>query len=68
MLLNEFLKEHRKAGDDHRKVEEQGRTVKELEGLVTNQQKQIDKLTAGLQRVSDEVELTKPCPKVVANH
>ena len=68
MLLNEFLKEHRKAGGEHRKVEEQGRTIKELEGLVTNQQKQIDKLTAGLQRVSGEVELAKPVPKAVASN
>ena len=68
MLLNEFLKEHRKAAEEHRKVEEQGRTIQELKGLVTNQQKQIDKLTAGLQRVSDEVELAKPVSKVVSNN
>ena len=67
MLLNEFLKEHRKATEEHRKAEEQGRTIQELKGLLTNQQKQIEKLTAGLQKVSDEVELAKPAPKVVAN-
>ena len=66
MLLNEFLKEHLKAAEEHRKVEEQGRTIRELKGLVTNQQKQIEKLTAGLQRVSVEVELAKPSPKAVA--
>ena len=68
MLLNEFLKEHRKAAEEHRKVEEQGRTIQELKGLVTIQQKQIDKLTAGLQRVSDEVELAKPVSKAVASN
>ena len=68
MLLNEFLKEHRKAAEEHRKVEEQGRTIQELKGLVTNQQKQIDKLTVGLQRVSDEVELAKPVSKAVASN
>ena len=67
MLLNEFLKEHQKATEEHRKAEEQGRTIQELKGLLTNQQKQIEKLTAGLQKVSDEVELAKPAPKVVAN-
>jgi len=46
MLLNEFLKEHRK--------------VEELE-------KQIEKLTAGLQKVSAEVELSRPTPQVVVN-
>ena len=68
MLLNEFLKEHRKATAEQCKVQEQGRTIQELIGLVRNQQKQIEKLTAGLQRVSVEVELAKPSPKTVANH
>jgi uncharacterized coiled-coil protein SlyX len=67
MLLNEFLKEHRKATAEQCKVEEQDRTIQELKGLVTNQQKQIEKLTEGLQRVSQEVKLVKPAPKVVAN-
>jgi len=67
MLLNEFLKEHLKAAEEHRKVEEQGRMIQELKGLVTTQEKQIEKLGAGLQRVSEEVKLAKPPPKVVAN-
>jgi hypothetical protein len=46
MLLNEFLKEHRK--------------VQALE-------KQVEKLTAGLQKVSDELEASKPAPQVVNN-
>jgi trimeric autotransporter adhesin len=47
MLLNEFLKEHRK--------------VEQLE-------KQVEKLTAGLQKVSDELELNKPAPRTVLNN
>ena len=46
MLLNEFLKEHRK--------------VQEL-------QKQIEALTTGLQKVNDQLELTKTAPQLVAN-
>jgi hypothetical protein len=46
MLLNEFLKEHRK--------------VQDLE-------KQVEKLTAGLQKVSDQLELSKPAPRMVGN-
>jgi len=45
MLLNEFLKEHRK--------------VQELEANAARQQKQIEALTAGLQKVSDQLELSK---------
>jgi hypothetical protein len=46
MLLNEFLKEHRK---------------------VEQMQKQIDALTAGLQRVSAQLELSKSAPQTVKN-
>jgi hypothetical protein len=53
MLLNEFLKEHRK--------------VQELEANGVRQQKQIQELTAGLQRVSAQVETSRPTPQVVVN-
>ncbi len=53
MLLNEFLKEHRV-------VQEQGATIARLE-------KQIDALTAGLQKVSAQLEASKPAPQVVNN-
>jgi hypothetical protein len=47
MLLNEFLKEHRK--------------VEALE-------KQVEKLAAGLQKVSTQLEASKPTSQVVANN
>jgi hypothetical protein len=53
MLLNEFLKEHRKN-------EQQEATIALL-------QKQIGALTAGLQKVSAQLEATKPAPQVVNN-
>jgi trimeric autotransporter adhesin len=59
MLLNEFLKEHAKV--------EQLR--KDFESKIAEQQKQIEALTAGLQRVSAQVEVSKPAPRtVVSNH
>jgi trimeric autotransporter adhesin len=57
MLLNEFLKEHRK-------VEQQR---KDFEGAIARQQKQIEVLTAGLQKVSAQLELSKPAPQTAAN-
>jgi Chaperone of endosialidase len=57
MLLNEFLKEHRK--------NEQQR--KDFEAAIAQQQKQIEALTAGLQRVSAQLEMSKPAPQVVNN-
>jgi hypothetical protein len=53
MLLNEFLKEHKK-------LEEQG-------VVVAHQQKQIEALTAGLQKVSAELEASKAAPQTVLN-
>ncbi len=71
MLLNEFLKEHKK-------VEKQQATITELKSTVTQQQKdfeatapqqqrQIEALTAGLQKVSAQLEASKPAPQVVNN-
>jgi len=57
MLLNEFLKEHRK--------NEQQR--KDFQATIARQQKQIDALSAGLQRVSAQLEASKPAPQVVNN-
>jgi len=54
MLLNEFLKEHRK--------------VERLEGIVTQQQKQIEALTATVQKVSDQIALGKHAPQLVADN
>jgi len=53
MLLNEFLKEHR--------------NVQELKSTLAQQQKQIEALTAGLQKVSAQLELSKPVPQTVLN-
>jgi len=75
MLLNEFLKEHRT-------VEEQQATITDLKSSADNQraistkqdatiakqQKQIEALTAGLQKVSDRLELSKPAPQMVADN
>jgi hypothetical protein len=53
MLLNEFLKEHHK--------------VQELEANAARQQKQIEVLTTGLQKVSAELEARKSSPQIVLN-
>jgi hypothetical protein len=64
MLLNEFLKEHRT-------VQEQKAIVAQLkqdfQSRLAEQQKQIEKLTAGLQKVSAQVEASKPAPHVAKN-
>ena len=54
MLLNEFLKEHKT-------VQEQGATIRRLE-------KQVEALTAGLQKVGAQLELSEPAPQTVKNN
>ncbi|PYL60075.1 MAG: hypothetical protein DMF31_05375 [Verrucomicrobia bacterium] len=53
MLLNEFLKEHKI-------VQEQG-------AMIASQQKQIDALSAGLQKVTAQLELNRSAPQTVLN-
>jgi len=54
MLLNEFLKEHRKN--------------EQQEAMIARQQKQIDALTVGLQKVSEQIQMRRPAPQVVLNN
>ena len=71
MLLNEFLKQHRKN-------EEQGRDIQEQKAIIARQQKQIDALTGGLQKVSaqlaaaslsrDGLEASQPAQQITANN
>jgi hypothetical protein len=61
MLLNEFLKAHRKIQELEASNAQQQRNFAE-------QQKRIDALTAGLQRVSAQLELSKSAPQTVLNN
>ena len=61
MLLNEFLKEHRKG-------QEQDATIAQLKSAVAEQQKQIKALTSGLEKVSAQLETSKPAPQIVGNN
>ena len=81
MLLNEFLKEHRTVEKQSRKIQEQETTItqlkQEFESKFVEQQKQIEALTAGLQKVSAQLvaaspsdgglELNKLAPQVASN-
>jgi uncharacterized coiled-coil protein SlyX len=56
-------------------VQEQEATITELksaaakqEANAAHQQKQIEALTAGLQKLSAQVEIRKPAPQVVNNN
>jgi hypothetical protein len=86
MLLNEFLKEHRKVESLERAVARQekdftatiaqqkkdfasqlARQQKAFEAKFAQQQEQVEALTATVQKVSNQVALSKPAPQLVAN-
>ena len=61
MMLNEFLKEHKR-------VEEQQNQIERQQAAIAHQQKQIEALTAGLQKVSAQLEVSKAVPQKVVNN
>src|SRR6266550_2970269 len=67
MLLNEFLKEHKKVEAQHGKIEKQEAAITELKSNLADQHKQIQTLIAGLQKVCTQVGVSAPAAKVVAN-
>jgi hypothetical protein len=79
MLLNEFLKEHSKVEELQVHITELNSRVAKQEALAAQQQKsfqsklaeqdkQIEALTSGLEKVSAQLEMTKSAPQVVSNN
>jgi hypothetical protein len=63
MLLNEFLKEHRK-------VEQQEATIihlrQDFQSKLAEQEKKIEALTVGLEKVTAQLQAGRSAPQVVA--
>ena len=60
MLLNEFLKEHKK-------VEEQQASIGQLKSEMQTMVAQLKEQAAQIQKVSAQLEVSKPAPQVVVN-
>ncbi len=82
MLLNEFLKEHRKVEEQQAAIAELKSTVaqqqkefeayaaeqqKDFQSKFAEQQKQIRTLASGLEKVGAQLEIKKPAPQTVLN-
>jgi hypothetical protein len=67
MLLNEFLKEHRTVQELKAAGVKQTAIAQEQAATITQMKKQIEALTATVQKVSDQLELSKPAPQLVSN-
>ncbi|HEU0210256.1 MAG TPA: tail fiber domain-containing protein [Candidatus Udaeobacter sp.] len=61
MLLNEFLKEHQQ-------VEEQEKTLGELKVAFGRQEEELRSLRSGLEKVNNQLELSRPAARVVSNN
>ena len=65
MLLNEFLKEHRKISQLEATLTQQQTS---FQSKVAEQEKEIEALRSGLQKVSAQIEMTKAASKVVVRN
>ena len=68
MLLNEFLKEHRKVQEQEATITQLKSTVAKQEATAAHQQKEIEALTAGLQKVSAQIQMSRSAPQIVLNN
>ena len=73
MLLNEFLKEHRKIEAQQSKIDKQEATMTELRSVIAQQQEGMEVLATRLeeqasqiQKVSAQIGVSKPASKVAA--
>ena len=67
MLLNEFLKEHRKVQEQGRKAQEQEATNTQLKKGMEVLTAQLKEQAAQIQKVSAQLEAGKPAPRMVIN-
>jgi hypothetical protein len=75
MLLNEFLKEHRKVEEQEATITQVKSTVAKQEAAIAEQQQEIKALTASvkqqaaqIQKVSDQLEVSKATPQIVVSN
>jgi hypothetical protein len=68
MLLNEFLKEHRKVEQQDRKMQLQEATIAELKSGMKTLAATLNEQAAQLQKVSARIEVSKSAPRTVVNN
>ena len=68
MLLNEFLKEHRKVEEQNRKIQEQEATITQLEKGMKTVVARLEEHAAQIQKVSAKLEARKSSPQIVLNN
>src|SRR5437899_4284977 len=67
MLLNEFLKGHRKVETQSRKIQEQETTITQLKKEMETVVARLKEQDSRIQKVSARIELDRPAPRTVLN-
>jgi hypothetical protein len=67
MLLNEFLKEHRRVQEQAREIQQQKATISELKNGMETVVARLKEQDSRIQKVSAQIEMGRPTPKVVLN-
>jgi len=67
MLLNEFLKEHRRVQEQAREIEQQKATITELKKGMETVVARLKEQDSRIQKVSAQIEMGRPTTKVVLN-
>jgi uncharacterized protein YgiM (DUF1202 family) len=65
MLLNEFLKEHKKVQELEATLAQEQNDV---QSKLAEQEKQIAVLASGLRKVSTQLEISRPAPQIVLSN
>jgi len=68
MLLNEFLKEHRRVEHHEQRLRQQEATISELRSAMARQQTGMETVMAKIQKLSARLELAEPATRVVAEN
>jgi hypothetical protein len=67
MLLNEFLKEHRKVEEQGRRIEEQEVTIAQLKQEIATVVAYAKQQDSKIQEVKTQIEMSKSAPQIVVN-
>jgi endosialidase-like protein len=75
MLLNEFLKEHKRVEEQNGKLEDQARKMQQQEATIAELKKEMQVFASHLkaqdskiQKVSDQIEITNRAPQMAVNN
>ena len=67
MLLNEFLKEHKKVEEQQASISQQQASISQLKREIRTMVAQVKEQAAQIQKVSAQLQVNKPAPQVVVN-